>query len=281
MKNEPIVASNKTPFSVLTWERLSLSQDLYTRTSITNPDWILIDTWPGGISTTTTTELRSNLYDLKVPYISGSTKLEMTNPETNGVFNLKKDGDKVTYTATSSQASIEARWGWGIMTSVALIVDNLAHRPDENPTKFHEEHSIQYLTAGGEVNNTHSSQGEMSVVVPDSTYFSFTTNTSMYFSILDNPAATIHQMISEKLVKVENRILQGFASSGGRYALTDNKNSLYPDGISTLLINDGFSESMAKIVFDHNTANRTVKISVKSHTAEVCELRDSEIVFAL
>jgi len=242
---------------------------------------MLINTWPGGMSFPTTTTLRPNLHGLKVSYISDSTTLEMTNPATKVIFNLKKVDSKIIYTTASPQASIEERWSWGIKTNIALIVDNQAHHPDESPTKFHEEHGIQYLMTGGEENNTYSSQGEKSTVVPDNAYFTFTTNTTMYLSTSDNPAAAVHQMIFEELVKVDSRILQGFASSGGRYALTNNKNSLYPDGKSRLVINDGFSESTATILFDHDTTNNTVEISIESHTAEHCELRGSEIVFAL
>lgn len=282
MKNKSLVASNKTPFGVSTLETLSLSQNLYTRTSITDPAWKVIDTWYGGdFSGPSTTEMRSNLYGLNVPYISKSTILEMTNPKTKGVFNIEKDGNQITYTPMNSQSSVRANSSWGITTHVTLTIGNLEHLPYENPAKLHEEHGIQYLIAGGEVNNTTSIEGKKSIVVPDNTHFSFTTNTSMYFSIVDNPRAAIYQMISDELIKIEDRILQGFASSGGRYALTNNKNILYPDGISTLRINDGFSENMAEIEFNRNIGDRTVEISVKSNTARICELRESMIVFAL
>lgn len=282
MKNESLIASNKTPFSVLTLETLSLSQILYTRTSMTDPTWKVIDTWHGGgFSGPSTTEIHSNLYDLNVPYISKSTIFEMTNATTKGVFNIEKNGNQITYTSMNSQGSVHAQWYWGIPAHVTLTIGNLEHLPYENPTKFHEEHGIQYLIAGGEVNSTTSTEGKKSIVVPDNTYFSFITNTSMYFSIVDNQRAAIYQLINDKLVQIEDRILQGYASSGGSYGLTSNKNVLYPDGISTLRVNDGFSESMAEIEFNHNIYDRTVKISVKSHTARICELRDSTIIFAL
>ncbi|MHC8391215.1 hypothetical protein ACYZTM_24935 [Pseudomonas sp. MDT2-39-1] len=280
MKNESVVASNKILLSVNASQTLSLSPHLFTWTRITNPEWKLIDTWYGDrLGLPSTTEIRENNHGLTVAYISESTDLKMTNSETECVFKIEKNGDQITYTSMNSQGSVETYSSWGILSGVGLIVGEQA--PHENRTELHEEHGIQYLIAGGEVNNITSGVGKKSVVISDSTYFRFTTNTSMYYSTPANQTGVIHQKISDELVKVENRILQGSASSGGNYALTDNQNNLYPDGKSTLYINDGFSESVAEIEFDHNTTDKSVKISVISHTVRVCEFRESDIVFAL
>jgi len=247
---------------------------------MTNPAWKFVDTWyGGGMTFPTTTEIRENNYGLTVAYISKSTDLKMINPETECVFKIEKKEDQITYTSMNSQGSVEILSYWDVIGTVNLIVGE--QTPHENRTELHEEHGIQYLIAGGEVNKSTSGEEKKSAVVPANTYFSFTTNTSMYFSAAANQTGAIHQMISDNLVKVEDRILQGYASSGGRYALTDNQNNLYPGGKSTLYLNDGFSESVAEIEFDHNTTDRSVKISVISHTARVCELRGSTIVFAL
>lgn len=282
MKNEPVVVSNKIKLSIITRETLSLSQGLYTQTGLTNPEWKFVDTWYSAPMTfPTTTEIRPNDHDLIVAYISKSTVLKMTSSETECVFKIEKNGDQITYTSMNSQGSVEINSYWDVIGVVNLIVGEQKNTSHGNRNELHEEHGIQYLIAGGEVNSIPSGDGKQSVIIPDTDYFTFITNTNMYFSTAASQPGVIHQMISEKLVKVEDRILQGFASQGGSYAFTDNKNKLYPDGKSTLYINDGFSESVAKIEFDHNPTDRTVKIPVISHTVRVCELRDSTIMFAL
>ncbi|VVO38679.1 hypothetical protein PS914_01832 [Pseudomonas fluorescens] len=281
--NESVVFSNKVPFALLTSESFPLlSHKLYTRTSLTDPTWKIIYTWEkNSFGFPTTTEMRSNLHNFTVPYISKSIMLEMTNPNTKGAFSITNDGHQVIYTPMNPQSSVEVDFWYGYAVNVTLKIGNLASAPDQRPPELHEEHGIQYLLSGGEVNGATFSKGKKSVVVPDSTYFSFITNTSMYFSTVDNPKAAIHQVILDKLVEVKDRTLQGFASAGGRYALTSNKDKLYPDGISTLCIDDGFSESMATIEFNHDASEGTVEISVKSHTARTCELSESTIVFIL
>jgi len=283
MKKQSVTASNKIPFGVSTRETLSLSPNLYTWVSITNPEWLAIDTWHGDnfAPPPATLEIRSNLYNFKTPYISNSTKLEMTNAETQGIFHLEKNGTEVTYTPENSQGSIRINYNWGIATHLTLEVGNQQHTSDSNPVELHEEHGVRHLMAGGEANNTVALEGKKSVVIPDSTYFSFTTNSNMYFSIVDNLTAALHQLLGNTLVRKDESLLQGFAWSGGNFALSNNKNILYPPGITTLRINDGFSEGIAEIEFNRNVSDSTVKISVKSHTSRICEIDDSTIVFAL
>jgi len=261
---------------------LLLSKSLYTRTDLTNPEWRLVETWQiEPFLFPTTTDIRPNHYGLIVAYIPDSITLKMSDPETGAIFEIKKFGDQVTYTSMNSQGSVTTNFAWDILASVDLIVGEQSRSSHNNKNQFHEENGIQHLIAVGEEQGSIFSNGKESVIVPNTTYFSFTTNTSLYFSAGENQASSIHQVINEKLVKVESRILQGYASSGGSYALTDNKDKLYPDGISILNIDDGFSESVAKIEFNHNTTDGTVKISVLSKTVRVCELRESMIVFAL
>lgn len=278
--NNQATASHKLPFALLSMETLSLKPNLWTRTSITDPTWKDVSTWQGGsMDTPTTTELKSNKDNLKTPYISDSTNLILKGTNTNITLDINKHDNKVTYTSSNPEILIEENWGWDIMAYVSLSV---AGQKDRNkPTKSEGEHGIIYLTGAGEACKSASALGTASFEMPDNRYFTFTTNTNMYFSIEGNPTAAIYMMQNDNLVKVENRILTGFASHGGRYAFTDNQNDLYPSGITTLIINDGFSESTAKIQFNHNTENKTVKISITAHTAEVCELRESEIAFAL
>ncbi|WHS55434.1 MULTISPECIES: hypothetical protein [Pseudomonas] len=282
MKTKSVTISNKMPMTIIASKALLLSKSLYTRTSLTDPEWRLVETWQvEPIRFPTTTDIRPNHYGLVVAYIPNSITLKMSDPETEAIFKIEKTGNEVTYTSMNSQGSVAASYAWGITTSAVLTIDGQSHSSHGKKKKFHEENGIQHLIAIGEEQARPLSNGKESVVLPDTTYFSFTTNTSLYFSAGENQPSSIHQMISEKLVKVESRILQGYASSGGRYALTGNKDKLYPDGISILNIDDGFSESVATIEFNHNATDRTVKISVLSSTVRVCELIDSMIIFAL
>lgn len=280
MTTNSVTASNKISFALLSMETFSLDPTLFTRTSITDPTWKEVKIWQGGsMGMPTTTELKSNNYNLQSPYIPKPTSLTLEGANTNVTIDIKKDANKVTYTSTSPQILIEENWGWDIMGYVSIRVSG--QKNHHKSAKIDGEHGISYLVGAGEASKSTLAPGTASFEMPNNRYFTFTTNTNMYFSIEGNPTATIYMMQNDKLVKAENRILTGFASHGGRYALTNNQNNLYPSGITTLIINDGFSESTAKIQFDHDTANKTVKISITAHTAEVCELRESEIVFAL
>lgn len=280
MTTNPVTASNKLPFALLSMETLSLKPNLFTRTSITDPTWREVSTWQGGsVGTPTTTELKPNDYNLESPYISGSVSLILKGTNTNVTLDIKKDGNKVTYASTSPQVLIKENWAWDIMGYVSLNIVGQKNHTESG--KIEGEHGISYMVGAGAPSKSSSVRGTSSFEMPDNQYFTFTTNTNMYFSIEGNPTAAIYMMQNDNLVKAKDRILTGFASHGGRYALTDNENNLYPSGITTLLISSGFSESTAKIQFNHDTENKTVKISITAHTVDVCELRGSEIVFAL
>ncbi|WKV85482.1 hypothetical protein LJJ44_05560 [Pseudomonas sp. B24_DOA] len=277
MSNQ-VTASNKLPFALLSMETLALEPELWTRTSMTDPTWKKVSSWQGGsMGTPTTTELKTNNYNMESPYISDSTSLMLTGADTN-IVEIKKDAGAVTYSSTSPKILIEENWSWDIMANVSLRFDG---QKNQGEPRKNGEHGVIYLTGAGEASRSKSAFGTDFFEMPNDRYFTFTTNTNMYFSIEGSSTAAIHMMQNDKLVKVENRILEGFASHGGRYALSDNQNNLYPSGITTLIINDGFSESTAKIQFNHNTENKTVKISITKHTAKLCELRGPEIAFAI
>lgn len=277
MSNQ-VTASNKLPFALLSMETLALEPELWTRTSITDPTWKEVSSWQGeSMGTPTTTELKTNNYNMESPYISDSTSLMLTGADTN-IVEIKKDASAVTYSSTSPKILIEENWGWDIMAYVSLRFDGQKNKGE--PRK-NGEHGVIYLTGAGEASRSKSAFGTDFFEMPNDRYFTFATNTSMYFSFEDNPTAAIYMLQNDIPFKVENRILTGFASQGGRYALTNNQNTLYPVGITTLLIHDGFKENFARIQFDHDILTKKVRISITKHTAKLCELRGPEIAFAI
>ncbi len=139
----------------------------------------------------------------------------------------------------------------------------------KNPTK---SHGRSYLSEDGcKTKGVASVTASSSIVIPDTEKFSFLTNANMYFS------GTLYEVMDGVLVRVHDRIIDDAGSWGGwggDCALTDDENNLYPDGISMLMIDDGFSEGKATIEFNHNPLDKTVTITVLSHTSKVCDLRD-------
>lgn len=281
MNKHSISASNKTPFVIVahTNEILALSPSLYTRTSLTNPAYMLIDQWQGGsIAFQTTTEIRQNKYDLEVAYISESaTLLTMTGPSLKCVFRLDKHGSEVAYTAMTPNARVELEGFFydDIIACVALVIGESETLAPANMKKFEPSmRDIYYQTTTVDT-QTVSATGKKSIVIPNNQYFTFTTNSNMYFFRGAHQSGMFHQMNfdTNKLIKVDRRILGALASSGGSYALTNDMQNLYPEGISTFLIEDGFLENFAMMQFNHEKNSRSVEITITAHNCRACDIR--------
>jgi hypothetical protein len=283
MKNNSISASNKTPFIIVgnTSEVFSLSPSIYTRTSLTDPTYMLIDKWQGGgFGFQSTTEIRKNNYDREVAYISESTTLlTMKGASTTYTFRIEKHDNQVTYTPLTPNARVELRSFYydDLVSYVALVIEESNPAPPANREKIElKMHETRHQITGEET-STISVKGKKSVIIPDNTYFSFAINSNMYFFKGTHQRGEIHQMYFDtgKLTKITEKILDGLALAGGSYALTDDPKNLYPSGVSTFLIDDGFLENFAIIQFNHDLNNKSVEITVTAHNCRVCDIRMS------
>lgn len=108
-----------------------------------------------------------------------------------------------------------------------------------------------------------------SKIIPDTEFFSFLWTGNMYFS-----RPVYRFMDDNSWTKLDHLPAYGPGAFGGRFSLTGHDTMLYPAGITTLVIKDGFSEGSATVEFDHNEADKTVKITIISHSSSICDIRD-------
>ncbi|MPQ70361.1 MULTISPECIES: hypothetical protein [unclassified Pseudomonas] len=267
-----------TAFSIINYERgevLSLSPSLYQRL-LPAENYLVIDSWGAGVAGgRLSASTRVNEHGRRVSYNSAPFTLSIKGASTQCVFNISQHGGQVFYTSTTPHGTVYPRAVLynDVIGGVALMVKEPAEiarkKNVKNPTK---SHGRSYLSEDGcKTKGVASVTASSSIVIPDTEKFSFLTNANMYFS------GTLYEVMDGVLVRVHDRIIDDAGSWGGwggDCALTDDENNLYPDGISMLMIDDGFSEGKATIEFNHNPLDKTVTITVLSHTSKVCDLRD-------
>lgn len=259
-------------------ENFSLSPPIYQKflkpENLEDPEFrpagILTSSSGGGVYSTAT---RMNEHNLKVPYILAPFTLTLTGPSTTCVFKIDKHDNEVSYTSLTSTGVVSHRYVLydDVIAGVALQVG-------EEPTNNKNTHppieiNDSYYLSDVSPTTDHPVPARRadSKVIPDTELFSFLTNVNMYFS------GPIHQMnvVSGELTPISKQLLGiGYGIFGGRFALTNKGNNLYPDGVSILEINDGFSEGTATIEFNHDTNAKTVKITILSHSSKICDIRD-------
>lgn len=216
------------------------------------------------------TSRKMNNYGKWRGYNRLSQQLLMASDSKEYLFELIKDGNQITYRSLESG---------GVAASLVLYDDVVggvvlsAEAPTQDANKINAAVELEnnvfivpedgWCSTGGTIATISKSK-----TIPDTEMFSLLTNVSL------NVAGPFYQLISGELVKVESRDSDNFGTWGGYYALTGDKDKLYPDGVSELVITDGFSEGKAIIEFKHNAEDKTVTITVRSHTSKVCDIRD-------
>lgn len=214
--------------------------------------------------------VKVNNYGKQVGYNRLSQSLLMISDSEEYVFELVKDGDQITYRSPENGV-VEALHVLydDIVGTVVLRVGAPPLSVNKNITAPVSENDVFSIPEDGWYSTGLSiTSTSKSKTIPDTEMFSLLQNVNLYVS------GPFYQLISGELVKVEEQNSNAFGIWGGYFALSGDKNKLYPDGISELVINDGLSEGKAIVEFNHNAGEKTVTITVKSHTSKVCDIRD-------
>jgi len=265
--------SPQTCFSIENWwleEELSLSPAVYAR--VGDFEYSITDSWPargggGNLSSST----RVNEYGLTVSYNVAPFSLTMKGKAVQCVFNISTHGGQVFYTSTTPHGTvlpIVIRYNdilGGVMLRVKAPSSASHAESKKQPTKIHD---VYYVSDESyEVRGVTPINAVTSKIIPDTEAFSFLTNVNMYFP------RPIYQWTLSGVVQIDKSLLDAYGVWGGSYSLTGDRENPYPDGISLLTIKDGVSGE-ATLEFNHDTLNKTVTITVLSHTSKVCDIRD-------
>lgn len=283
-KSIPLTVSPQTPITVYAWdslEYLALKPILLQRFFLADGqnEYKPTQGWGTGfIGGHYSTGIQSNEHGQVFLYVNRSAVLTATGNNTVFSISIDKNGNDVTYNLTSAEASITPYTVFSddIVGAVRVTINPDANtgqpQKSTNPPKVnHDVYSIDEDT--GDIKLLAPTKGTSSITIPNTEPFSQLINASIYYE------KSIYQLQGESYVAINNLTLNGFGSAGGYFSLTGNSSNLYPEGTSTLIFKDGYSENEATIEFT-NTQIGQVTISIKSHTYRICEFRDIQTDFA-
>lgn len=280
------LASVQSPFAIdnlFNNERFTFNITIYGR--VYPPDqesyFQPLNSWnaysSGRVLSTTT---RRNNHGTEMGYTNSPTMFAMTGTTNHCMFYIAGDDKLVSYTSMTPFGEVIYSYvvfedivgGVGLKVvpgSSIPLASNQKNKTKENSTMIiddvHHIHDIDFENLPPPI-----AKRSNSIVIPDTERFSFLCNVSMYFS------TTIFQWTINGWRSLDTITQDTFGRFGGYFSLTGKDSTLYPEGISTLEIEDGFSQGAATIEFDHNISDKTVKITVISHTSRVCDIRELE-----
>ncbi|MHC8379645.1 hypothetical protein ACYZT3_27715 [Pseudomonas sp. MDT1-16] len=271
-----VTASAQVVFFINAWDypnHLSLTPQIYQKTfpQAGVPEYKKID----GVAGNTSggyyyTDITKNNYEQVVGYNPKSERIRFSFSADVFDFQLDKSGRDVTYSPPQNGTVYAFNVLYpDIIGAVALKIGGTTPNANESvkaPVKINDVYFVQNDSTPSK--SSHSTTRATSKTIPDHALFSFLWNIPLHF---DGP---IHQLIRGSLIKIDSLESSGLGSYGGYFSLTQDQNKPYPDGKTRLVISDGLSEGTATVVFQHNAANKTVTITVESHTFKLCELRD-------
>ncbi|MHC8384958.1 hypothetical protein [Pseudomonas sp. LB3P14] len=216
------------------------------------------------------TDTAQNNYGKPAGHNPKSELITFTSGSDRFDIQLVKNGRNITY-SSSPNATVYA---WHVLYSdvigaVAWKIGSATQRTipsPKPPEKVDDVYLLQEDTAP--TNVVTSTTGSLSKTIPANELFSFLRNVQLYFN------GPIYQLIGGNLVLTDNIRQDQLGSYGGYFCLTSDLNKPYPDGKTELEISDGFSQAKATVVFDHDTTNSMVTITINPHTFVLCELRD-------
>ncbi|MGV6393958.1 hypothetical protein ACTUVN_003185 [Pseudomonas caspiana] len=228
----------------------------------------------GRVLSTTT---RRNNHGREMGYTNVPTMFAMTGTTNHCMFYINGDEKTATYSSMTpfgvvnySHILYEDIIGGIVLQVVPGTARNHATGKERSKnsgiTIIDDVHSIQDMDF--ETTPSIAAKRSNSVVIPDTERFSFLCNVSMYFS------ATIFQWTINGWRSIDTITQDKFGKFGGYFSLTGDEGMLYPEGISIIEIEDGFSQGAATVEFDHDVSDKTVKITVLSHTSKICDIRD-------
>jgi hypothetical protein len=288
MKNQDgTLVSVQSPFAIdnlFNNERFTFNITIYGRVFPPNQASYFepLDSWKayssGRVLSTTT---RRDNHGTEAGYTISPTMFAMTGTTNHCMFYISGDEKLVSY--KSMTAGGEVIYSYVVFDDIiggvglkvvpqptnALASNDKAKPRKSNVMVVDDVHHIHDIDAESQprINDNKSN----SIIIPDTERFSLLTNVSMYFS------KTIFQWTSLGWRGIDSKTQDTFGLFGGYYSLTGNDDMLYPEGVSNLEIYDGFSQGTATIEFNHNTSDKTVKITVISHTTRTCDFREVEV----
>jgi len=274
-KTAQVIMNAQIPFTIgnLDFQQLRGSPILFRREGGDEPfEYPKIEEFPDRYAIRCSTDIRPNRHGQIYNYTPTTQQLTFTSPDATYTFNLNKFGNQVTYSTNSPGASVRAPSI--VFEDFPGLIQLEMHIPGK---KFdHKTDKAEGLEV--QINNQVVKHPLTSPVLPapkkkasqvvinPTDRFSFLANVTLYLSGCDvyqeHPPGEMHKF--EKLVGTMSTDLY----------LTPDKS--YPPGLTTLAIEDGFSDSTAVLEFNHDTSKKQVTITIKSFTGtgKLCDLRD-------
>lgn len=254
------------------FQHLTVSPTLYRRSGVKEPFEYYVENnfnYSGGVFST---GVRTNVHGQRYNYFTASQELRFESPPAAYSFNAQKFENQVTYSTNSPSAAIVAMYLSfdDFLAGIDLEMGIPADRKTDEAGTWCEvqinDQVIKHFSA--DPVSPAPKQKASQVIIADTDKFSFLSNVNIYFSGCD----VYRELPSGQVIKID-RQGEGTATLATGYYLTPDKG--YPPGVRILTIKDGFSEAMAIIDFDHDTASKQVTITIKSFTSRLCDIRDA------
>ncbi|WP_248768689.1 hypothetical protein [Pseudomonas sp. MWU12-2345] len=279
-KETQVTASTQMFFSIdnIDFQHLTLSPVLYSMAGSNEPFEYLEAHDISSSGFRFYTNVRTNDYGQRYGHTTASHELKFKSSSAEYNFNAFKFGNQVIYSTASPDAAVIASY-WifeDIQSSVGLEVrkaeTNAGHKKNQTDTWCQvqiNDQVIQYSSA----DTLHPAPKKKvpQVIISDTDKFSFLSNVNIYFSGCD-----VYRALPSGQVIMVDRHGNGSPALASEYYLTPDKS--YPSGLTTLTINDGFSDATAVIEFDHDVSKKQVTMTIKSFTSRLCDIRDVSFI---
>ncbi|MGX1172029.1 hypothetical protein [Pseudomonas sp. R151218B TE3479] len=276
-RHTAVIVSTQTMFAIdnmTSGSYISLTPPLYGKVERPGQDAVydvIHGIGAGSIGGRFFTNVVTNNYGMDSGYNAQSLSLSMKTDTIEYSFLLTKIGNQITCESLAN----------GTLDLASVLYEDIVgavylrarSAPDDDkaktmPVAKDDVYSmVEFGNYGRGLTITESSKS-LSKTIPDTEMFSLLQNVDLYIS------GPLYQLINGDLVRVESRRLEGQGKWGGFFALSGDRNELYPDGTTELIVNDGFSEGRAVIEFKHDSVKKLVTITINSHTSKVCDIRD-------
>ncbi|TWC10865.1 MULTISPECIES: hypothetical protein [unclassified Pseudomonas] len=274
-KTAQVIMNAQIPFSIGNLDRQQLrgTPTLFRREGLDEPfEYPKIEEFPDHYAIRCSTDIRPNRHGQIYNYTPATQQLNFTSPDTTYTFNLNKFGNQVIYSTNSPGASVRAPsivfedFPGLIQLEMRIPGKEIDQKPDEdgwlevqiNDQVVKHPSTSPVLPA--------PKKTALPVVINPTDKFSFLGNVTLYLSGCD----VYQEYPPGEMGKIDKFV--GTMSTD--LYLTPDKS--YPPGVTTLTIEDGFSDATAVIEFNHDTSKKQVTMTIKSFrgTGKLCDIRD-------
>lgn len=263
------------PYTIGNLDRQQLrgSPILFRREGLDEPfEYPKIEEFPDHYAIRCSTDIRPNRYGQIYNYTPTTQQLTFTSPDVTYTFDLNKFGNQVIYSTNSPGASVRAP------SIVFEDFPGLIQLEMRIPQKKFDQTTDKAEWLEVQINDQvvkHPltspvlptlKKKALQVVINPKDRFSFLGNVTFYLSGCD----VYQEYPPGEMSKINKHV--GTMSTD--LYLTPDKS--YPPGVTTLTIEDGFSDATAVIEFNHDTSKKQVTITIKSFTGtgKLCDIRD-------